>query len=128
MTAAVASEPPLLEVEDLQTSFIVGEGQRIVAVDGVSFRVEAGETIAIVGESGSGKSVTSLSIMRLLPKKVGEISRGAIRLRAVTIGRNLGTQFEVVEGLAANTRVVLNPTDLLREGMQVEVREPPPVK
>ena len=53
---------------------------------------------------------------------------GAIRLRAVTLGRNLGTQFEVVEGLAANTRVVLNPTDLLREGVQVEVREPPPVK
>ena len=85
MNKAVAAAPPLLEVEDLQTSFIVGEGQRIVAVDGVSFRVEAGETIAIVGESGSGKSVTSLSIMRLLPKKVGKISRGAIRLR----GRDL---------------------------------------
>jgi peptide/nickel transport system ATP-binding protein/oligopeptide transport system ATP-binding protein len=84
-TKSVATAPPLIEVEDLQTSFIVGEGQVVRAVDGVSFVVNAGETLAIVGESGSGKSVTSLSIMRLLPKKIGQISRGAIRLR----GRDL---------------------------------------
>lgn len=77
--------PPLLEVDDLETSFIVGEGETIRAVNGVTFTVNAGETIAIVGESGSGKSVTSLSIMRLLPKKIGKISRGKIRLR----GRDL---------------------------------------
>jgi oligopeptide/dipeptide ABC transporter ATP-binding protein len=82
---APASPPPLLEVENLQTSFIIGDGEELIAVDGVSFAVQPGETIAIVGESGSGKSVTSLSIMRLLPKKVGRISRGTIRLR----GRDL---------------------------------------
>src|SRR5215217_2959765 len=90
MTQTLANEPPLLEVDDLQTSFIVGEGQDVRAVDGVNFVVRAGETLAIVGESGSGKSVTSLSIMRLLPKKIGRISRGSVRLR----GKDLVTLSE----------------------------------
>ncbi|GAB1477683.1 ABC transporter ATP-binding protein [Paracoccaceae bacterium] len=82
--------PPLLEVNDLQTTFSLSRRTRIVAVDGVSFSVGAGETLAIVGESGSGKSVTSLSIMRLLAAGVGQISRGSIKLR----GRELTTLSE----------------------------------
>ncbi|MBP2549762.1 peptide/nickel transport system ATP-binding protein/oligopeptide transport system ATP-binding protein [Neorhizobium galegae] len=81
----LASAPPLLEVTGLQTSFLAGEGQIIRAVDGVSFSVNGGETLAIVGESGSGKSVTSLSIMRLLPKKTGFVSAGDIRLRGKSL-------------------------------------------
>ena len=77
--------PPLLEIRDLQTTFNLGRNIRIKAVDGVSFSVQPGETVAIVGESGSGKSVTSLSIMQLLPKGVGQITRGQILLR----GRDL---------------------------------------
>ncbi len=73
------SHAPLLEVADLQTSFQLGP-RDVVAVDGVGFTVDAGETIAIVGESGSGKSVTALSIMRLLPQRVGSITGGSIRL------------------------------------------------
>ncbi len=73
------SPEPLLEVADLQTSFQLGP-RNVVAVDGVGFTVDAGETIAIVGESGSGKSVTALSIMRLLPPRVGSITGGSIRL------------------------------------------------
>ncbi len=56
---------PLLSVENLRTAF-TGGVQDIVAVDGMSFTVNAGETVAIVGESGSGKSVTAMSVLRLL--------------------------------------------------------------
>jgi len=60
--------PPLLELKQLQTHFIAEQGERIVkAVDGVSLTLEAGRTLGVVGESGSGKTITSLSILRLLP-------------------------------------------------------------
>ncbi|MEY8117822.1 ABC transporter ATP-binding protein [Falsihalocynthiibacter sp. BN13B15] len=78
---------PLLRVRDLQTSFRLNRKIEIAAVDGVSFDIYPGETLAIVGESGSGKSVTSLSIMGLLPKDVGRISQGSIQLD----GRELTT-------------------------------------
>ncbi len=66
----------LLEVKDLVTEFPVRRGV-VRAVNGVSFSVDSGETVAIVGESGSGKSVTSLSIMRLL-QKPGHVAGGSI--------------------------------------------------
>ncbi len=78
------TDAPLLEVQDLQT-FFHAEGTVARAVDGVSFTVGAGETLAIVGESGSGKSVTSLSIMRLVPIPPGEIAGGRVLFR----GRDL---------------------------------------
>src|ERR1700709_1267216 len=67
----------LLEVENLQTHFRTPEGINR-AVDGVSFHVNEGETLAIVGESGCGKSVTSMSLMRLIPEPPGKIA-GTIR-------------------------------------------------
>jgi oligopeptide/dipeptide ABC transporter ATP-binding protein len=72
------SRTPLLEVEDLRTWFRA-DGEIARAVDGVSFTVGLGETLALVGESGSGKSVTSLSIMRLVPIPPGEIAGGVVR-------------------------------------------------
>jgi peptide/nickel transport system ATP-binding protein len=67
----------LLEVRDLRTTFATDDGE-FAAVDGVSFDVDAGRTLAIVGESGCGKSVTSLSIMGLVAPP-GRIAGGSIR-------------------------------------------------
>jgi peptide/nickel transport system ATP-binding protein len=67
----------LLEVIDLQTYFSTDEGVT-KAVDKVSFTIHRGETVGIVGESGSGKSVTSLSIMQLIPSPPGNIIGGQI--------------------------------------------------
>ena len=59
---------PVLEVKQLQTYFVSAQGTRVVkAVDGVTFTLNAGETLGVVGESGSGKTVTSMSLLRLLP-------------------------------------------------------------
>jgi oligopeptide transport system ATP-binding protein len=67
----------LLEVTDLHTQFFTRDGV-VRAVDGVTFRVAAGETLGIVGESGCGKSVTALSLMRLIPQPPGKIVKGSI--------------------------------------------------
>ena len=69
--------PPLLEVKALHTEFRTGAGL-VRAVDGISYTVEHGETVAIVGESGSGKSVGALSILRLIPDPPGRITGGEI--------------------------------------------------
>ena len=74
----------LLQVKDLQTSFFTPEGE-VRAIDGVSFEIDEGETLGLVGESGCGKSVTSLSIMRLIPSPPGKIVGGEIVYR----GRDL---------------------------------------
>ena len=66
---------PLLEVKNLVTSFKT-EDEYMKAVNDISFTLHKGETIGIVGESGSGKSVTSLSIMQLIPNPPGKITGG----------------------------------------------------
>jgi oligopeptide/dipeptide ABC transporter ATP-binding protein len=74
--AARPAPEPILEVENLRTWFSTDAGMAR-AVDGVSFHVNPGETLGIVGESGSGKSVTSLSVMRLIPQPPGMIQPGS---------------------------------------------------
>ena len=68
---------PVLQVKGLKTYYYTEEGV-VPAVDGLDFEVEPGETFAIVGESGCGKSVTSLSILRLIPSPPGKIIDGEI--------------------------------------------------
>ncbi len=76
--APAAAVEPILDIADLRTWFFTRDGV-VRAVDGVSFHVMPGETLAIVGESGCGKSVTALSILRLIPSPPGRIVSGAIR-------------------------------------------------
>jgi len=85
----MADAERLLEVNGLKTYFDTDEGT-VKAVDGVSFHLDKGETLAVVGESGSGKSVTSLSIMRLIAMPPGRIAGGEILFS----GENLVTKSE----------------------------------
>ena len=69
--------PSLLEVRNLHTEFRTGAGV-VPAVDGISYTVERGETVAIVGESGSGKTAGALSLLRLIPDPPGRVTAGEI--------------------------------------------------
>jgi peptide/nickel transport system ATP-binding protein/oligopeptide transport system ATP-binding protein len=71
--------PPLLDVQDLQIEF-QQDGRILRAVDGVSFSLQAGETLCLVGESGSGKSLTALSLARLVPSPPARYPAGRILL------------------------------------------------
>ena len=74
----------VLEIEGLKTYFHTDDGV-VKAVDDVSFSVAEGETLGIVGESGSGKSVTSLTVMRLLPDRSADVAGGSVSF----LGRDL---------------------------------------
>jgi len=78
------SQEPLITIDGLKTYFY-GDGPVIKAVDDLSIRIKQGHTLGLVGESGSGKSVTSLSIMRLLPDVSARIEAGRIAF----LGRDL---------------------------------------
>ncbi|MFC4334661.1 ABC transporter ATP-binding protein [Salininema proteolyticum] len=79
-------DAPLLEVEDLLVEFDM-RGERVKVVNGVSYTLQKGRTLAIVGESGSGKSVTSQAVMGIVPSPPGHITGGEIRLHGVDLLR-----------------------------------------
>src|SRR5262249_56429746 len=79
-----SSAAPVLRVEGLEVRFRTASGVAH-AVNGVSFSLWSGETLAIVGESGCGKSVTALSLMRLVPDPPGRIVGGSVRLGDVDL-------------------------------------------
>jgi oligopeptide/dipeptide ABC transporter ATP-binding protein len=88
---------PLLVVEDLRTYFVTRRGV-IKAVDGVSFMLNAGETLALVGESGSGKSVTCLSLVRLVPEPAGRIVAGQVLFEGEDLLRKSAADMRRVRG------------------------------
>ncbi|TVS16451.1 MAG: ABC transporter ATP-binding protein [Gammaproteobacteria bacterium] len=88
---------PILEVEDLGVEFLTDHGW-VRVVDGVSFSVGEGETLGLVGESGSGKTVTSLSVMQLIPVPPGRISGGSIRFAGRELVGMSEPQLEDIRG------------------------------
>lgn len=87
----------VLEVKNLQTSFFTDDGV-IPSVDFVDFEVREGEILGIVGESGSGKSVTSLSVMGLIPSPPGKITSGEIRYNGSDITGYSEKQMRQIRG------------------------------
>ena len=85
------------EVEDLRTSFFVKRGE-LQALQGVSFSVERGQTLAIVGESGCGKSLTALSMMRLVPEPPGRIVGGSVRVGGIDLLKLPARDMERIRG------------------------------
>ncbi len=79
-----AGPAPLLEVEDLHVEFRTRDGVA-KAINGVSYRVSRGETLAVLGESGSGKSVTAQTIMGILDSPPGFVTSGAIRFQGADL-------------------------------------------
>jgi len=122
---------PLLEVDNLQTHFFTEQGT-VKSVDGVSFTVNAGETLAVVGESGSGKSVTSLSIMGLIPADAGRVVGGSMRFKrrdgeTVDLARLSQSQLRQLRGneiamVFQEPMTSLNPVFTLGEQIAESVR------
>jgi oligopeptide/dipeptide ABC transporter ATP-binding protein len=87
----------LVEVKHLRVHFHTEAGV-VKAVDGVSFHIDKGETLAVVGESGSGKSVTSLAIMRLLPRASGKLAGGSILFDGVDLASRSEAEMRRIRG------------------------------
>ncbi|HEX7667972.1 MAG TPA: ABC transporter ATP-binding protein [Polyangiaceae bacterium] len=115
------TERPLLVIEDLHVHFRTDAGL-VRAVDGVSYDVRRGETLAVVGESGCGKSVTALAILRLIATPPGEIASGSILLDEEDLLRATETRMREVRGndvamIFQEPMTSLNP--VLRVGEQI---------
>jgi oligopeptide/dipeptide ABC transporter ATP-binding protein len=91
------AQGPVLEVQDLRTYFFTRTGV-VKAVDGVSFSLNAGETLGVVGESGSGKSMTALSIMGLVPKPAGKTVGGKVLLEGEDLLQKTPSEMQHIRG------------------------------
>ena len=126
--------PALLEVRNLKTSFLTAAGV-VRAVDGVSWDVQAGETVALVGESGCGKSVSALSIMRLVSQPAGRIEGGEILYKGHDLLKLGEAEMQGVRGreiamVFQEPMTSLNPVltvgRQLTEGIEIHLKMTPP--
>jgi oligopeptide/dipeptide ABC transporter ATP-binding protein len=124
----------LLEVSNLNTTFQTAAGV-VRAVDGVSWDVEEGETVALVGESGCGKSVSALSIMRLIAPPAGRIESGAILFKGRDLLKLTEEEMRSVRGreiamIFQEPMTSLNPVltigRQLTEGLEIHLKMTPP--
>src|SRR5574341_1473103 len=88
---------PLLEIKNLTLEF-VSNGTALRAVDDLSLRLEAGETLCLVGESGCGKSVTALSIARLVPTPPARYAAGEILIEGRDVLRMFKSELRQIRG------------------------------
>jgi oligopeptide/dipeptide ABC transporter ATP-binding protein len=107
----------LLQVDDLKTHFFTRHGVT-KAVDGVSFTLHAGETLALVGESGSGKSVTCLSLVRLVPEPAGRIVGGRVLLDGEDLLAKTPAEMRRVRGKQI-AMVLQDPMTSLNPGLTI---------
>jgi oligopeptide/dipeptide ABC transporter ATP-binding protein len=123
----------LLEVRDLRTSFLTSGGV-VRAVDGVSWDIQEGETVALVGESGCGKSVSALSVMRLVAPPAGRIDSGEILFKGRDLLKLSDGEMEHVRGreiamVFQEPMTSLNPVltigRQLTEGLEIHMRMTP---
>jgi len=119
----------LLEVRNLKTTFQTAAGV-VRAVDGVSWKIEEGETVALVGESGCGKSVSALSIMRLVAPPAGRIESGEVLFRgrdllALTEEQMRGVRGREIAMIFQEPMTSLNPVlsigRQLTEGLEIHM-------
>ena len=111
----------LLVLKDVKTSFFTKKGV-VRAVDGVSFSISKGEVVGLVGESGCGKSITSLSIMRLVPQPAGKIVSGEILFKNEDLLKKSEDEMRRIRGdrismILQDPMVSMN--QLLRVGYQI---------
>ncbi|MGQ7278870.1 ABC transporter ATP-binding protein [Brevibacillus thermoruber] len=117
---------PILQVERLQVTFRSDDGE-VHPVSGVDFVVHEGETLGIVGESGCGKSVTSLSIMGLLPKGIGRVSGGRIWFQGRELTAMTPKEMQKIRGneiamIFQEPMTSLNPVFTVGEQLDEQIR------